>query len=493
MELLIAQIRLPRAVFAQESLRLAPVTLICGGIGTGKTVLTHVFAHPDALTYRSGLRAADCTVRIYDRRYSAQISRQLGALSGIVPAQYGMGLAETSHQLEAAKREIAGMEAELEHLRLEEADRSVRFAVRCEQKTASMRARFPAAFRQVKQAHQFAEALLHSMPRFREFGELAAMYEAAFPVQYPMLPDIPDPAVLDHLSDVSAAAYREAANALFIPIQEGLRQRCPQADYTPLLRAMTALRQVIRENLARMQEDGTSPAPTAALAEDLRRELLAVNETVRSRQISGGRTAQHDCTAAMISAAAYQLRHDIGRRQAEISGSALRRQMLEEQRNEAESRRDALAAKQKRMQGGQQDLALTAAQINRFLRDADVTGIALRAQADGTYMTVRADGTPAEQISWGEQRLLSFLYFDAVLRTVTGDCLAVLDDPFSGMDDTAASVIRRCITDAYARGNRILLTLHDPQIMREIAALLPEAVCMRLDRSPDGTVIRADT
>ena len=493
MEILIAQIRLPRAVFAQDSLRLAPVTLICGGIGTGKTVLTHVFSHPDALTYRSGVRAADCTVRIYDRRYSAQISRQTGALSGIVPAQYGAGLAETAHQLEAAKQEIAQTEAELEQLRLDETERTVRFAVRCEQKTASMRARFPAAFRTVRQAHQLAEALLRSMPRFREFGELAALYDAAFPVQYPMLPDISDPAVLDHLPDADPAAYREAANALFIPIQEALKQRCPQADYIPLLRAMTALRRAIRGNLVRMQADGASPEPTAALAEDLRRELCAVNETVRSRQISGGHTAQHDCTAAMLSAAAYQLRHDIGKRQAEISGNALRRQMLEEQRNEAENRRDALTAKRKRLSGAEQDPAPTAVQINRFLRDADVTGIALRPQPDGTYMTVRADGSPAEQISWGEQRLLSFLYFDAALRTVTGDCLAVLDDPFSGMDDAASAVIRQCIADAAARGNRILLTLHDPRTMQELAAILPDAVCMRMERMPDGTVIREDT
>ena len=68
MEILIAQIKLPRAVFAQEFFRPAPVTLVLGGVGTGKTVLTHCFSHPEALTYRSGLRAEDCAVRIYDRR-----------------------------------------------------------------------------------------------------------------------------------------------------------------------------------------------------------------------------------------------------------------------------------------------------------------------------------------------------------------------------------------------------------------------------------------
>lgn len=92
--------------------------------------------------------------------------------------------------------------------------------------------------------------------------------------------------------------------------------------------------------------------------------------------------------------------------------------------------------------------------INSVLRDSGFQGFGIRAKmgVENVYEIVRENGCVAENLSEGERNFLAFLYFCQLVRgsrtsDELKDKIVVIDDPVSGMDNTALFIVSRMVRE----------------------------------------------
>lgn len=560
----ITPIHLPAAVFQPNLFTPQRVNLIFGRNGTGKSTFANAFRDPANLSFPAGNSAADYGIFIFDRTFVAQNIQQYGDLPGIVTvsvqnAEIQMQMQSLQQQRDDCLAELSSLQAESERLH-QAAERLLSdFQEDCWRRTGEMRKRYEKALGGKKTKQKFADALLHTMPRYHEPRQLSVLYQRAFGEDarcYPLFRDIADCGALDSLHgaallpepiissadsqfsrfmrqiqavdwvqrghaqfsheatgvcpycqqtlpadfDTQMAAcfdaayqqtlrelqqyyehYRQTANAVFIPLQENLKERYPDTDYGLYLSHLKLLKQQIQSNLELIRRkiqspsSAVTPESTRALFEAIHADIVRINAAITEHNqiLTDKKSNQHTCTDAVLAYLAFKLQDTAADYQRHAAQIAMQQEILAEQLAMYRSKTETLTQRLAALRDQVADTRAAVMQINRILAEAGFQDFSLRqsTHAPYAYEVVRRDGRVAANLSEGEQRFLAFLYFDCLVRAESqrdGRKIVVIDDPFTALDteasETVMRLVRALLDDCAAQKNGIsqmfVLTSH---------------------------------
>ena len=252
--------------------------------------------------------------------------------------------------------------------------------------------------------------------------------------------------------------YRQAANAIYIPLRNNLKHCMPGYDYGYYIRCMKSLRQLLRSNLEQISRKLENPslcvetAPVSAETDELNRIIRRINTAVsRNNQIiTAHKTLQRQSAENIMEYIAFELRDEIALYQSQQSVLSLQRTAAEEVLA-AEEERHALLSQNLRsciLAAGDPDAAVST--MNRLLEKAGFRDLRLAQQEDSplTYQVLRGSGNAVSMLSEGEQYFLAFLYYYHLLSAEPGNNkkrIAVIDDPYTGLDAEAADTVCRLL------------------------------------------------
>lgn len=273
--------------------------------------------------------------------------------------------------------------------------------------------------------------------------------------------------------DAFLAAYRDAANALFVPLSRLPEEVYPAIDTKPYHDKLTAVKAVIAENIEKIKSKVAEPSKIIALdeVEPLLQELSDIissfNRLIDANNdiVSAGPKKKAECKKAVFEQIAYTLK-DVLEAYAR-SESALdaeiqaQQEIIDTQKGVLDQLKEDL-----RILNSQTVETETAMKgINTMLRDSGFQGFELRPRheeiirPDGSverivstpainYEVVRTDtGKIAENLSEGEKNFIAFLYFKQLVfgrESADGDTrekIVVIDDPVSSMDSSALFIV----------------------------------------------------
>lgn len=252
------------------------------------------------------------------------------------------------------------------------------------------------------------------------------------------------------------AQYRQAANELFLPLQENLKTCLPDYDYTRYSDLLKLLRQTISTNLERIRHKLQNPSecvrlePVAMLNESINREIIKINKAVRKNNQfkTESRKIRSDSLKEILAYIAYILRDDIAVYQSRRAQIEMCRQLLDEQRAAYQAELDALSAQYRECAAQNADPDTAVRTMNKLLAAAGFSDFRLERRSSLTYAVVRPNGAPAGMLSEGEQRFLAFLYYYHLLLAESENGtphIAVIDDPFTALDREAAGIVCKLI------------------------------------------------
>lgn len=254
--------------------------------------------------------------------------------------------------------------------------------------------------------------------------------------------------------------YRQAANQLFIPLQNNLKQMPAGTDYRVFLTLLKRLKERIKSNLERIQAKIQSPSnpvslePTKELLFEIQSEIAAINNVINenNRLIADRKSSQKLCSDSVITYLAHRFRQNIADYKLQKVQMEAARVPLMAQIEQSQAQIKACSDQIKTLTQQIMDTETAVKDINQVLSEAGFRSFYLRQSrvSDHAYEVVRYDGSIAANLSEGEQRFLAFLYFYHTVRqdtSVIKPIIAVLDDPFSGLDGEASAVILHLIAD----------------------------------------------
>lgn len=273
--------------------------------------------------------------------------------------------------------------------------------------------------------------------------------------------------------DTFLAAYRDAANALFVPLSRLPDEVYPVIDTKPYHDKLTAVKAVIAENIEKIKSKVVEPSKIIALdeVEPLLQELSDIissfNRLIDANNdiVSAGPKKKAECKKAVFEQIAYTLK-DV------LEAYARSESALDA---EIEAQQDIINTQKRVLDQLKEDLRILNSQtvetetamksINTMLRDSGFQGFELRPRheeiirPDGSvecvvptpainYEVVRTDtGKIAENLSEGEKNFIAFLYFQQLVfgrESADGDTrekIVVIDDPVSSMDSSALFIV----------------------------------------------------
>ncbi len=254
--------------------------------------------------------------------------------------------------------------------------------------------------------------------------------------------------------------YRQTANQLFIPLQNNLKQMPASTDYRMLLTLLKTLKERIKSNLERIQAKIQSPSnpvslePTKNLLFEIQSEITAINNVINenNRLIADRKSSQTLCSDSVIAYLAHLFRQDIADYKLKKAQMEAARIPLMSQIEQSQAQIRACSEQMKTLTQQIMDTETAVKGINQVLSEAGFRSFYLRQSrvSDHAYEVVRYDGSNAANLSEGEQRFLAFLYFYHTVRqdtSVIKPIIAVLDDPFSGLDREASAIVLHLIDD----------------------------------------------
>ena len=273
--------------------------------------------------------------------------------------------------------------------------------------------------------------------------------------------------------DAFLAAYRDTANALFVPLSRLPDEVYPVIDTKPYHDKLTAVKAVIAENIEKIKSKVAEPSKISALdeVEPLLQELSDIisgfNRLIDANNdiVSAGPKKKAECKKAVFEQIAYTLK-DVLEAYAR-SESALDAEIQAQQDiiNTQKGVLDQLKEDLRILNSQTVETETAMKSINTMLRDSGFQGFELRPRheeiirPDGSvervvptpainYEVVRTDtGKIAENLSEGEKNFIAFLYFQQLVfgrESADGDTrekIAVIDDPVSSMDSSALFIV----------------------------------------------------
>lgn len=273
--------------------------------------------------------------------------------------------------------------------------------------------------------------------------------------------------------DAFLAAYRDTANALFVPLSRLPDEVYPAIDTKPYHDKLTAVKAVIAENIEKIKSKVAEPSKIIALdeVESLLQELSDIisgfNRLIDANNdiVSAGPKKKAECKKAVFEQIAYTLK-DV------LEAYARSESALDA---EIQAQQDIINTQKEVLDQLKEDLRILNSQtvetetamksINTMLRDSGFQGFELRPRheeiirPDGSvervvptpainYEVVRTDtGKIAENLSEGEKNFIAFLYFQQLVfgrESADGDTrekIVVIDDPVSSMDSSALFIV----------------------------------------------------
>ena len=273
--------------------------------------------------------------------------------------------------------------------------------------------------------------------------------------------------------DAFLAAYRDTANALFVPLSRLPDEVYPVIDTKPYHDKLTAVKAVIAENIEKIKSKVAEPSKISALdeVEPLLQELSDIisgfNRLIDANNdiVSAGPKKKAECKKAVFEQIAYTLK-DVLEAYAR-SESALDAEIQAQQDiiNTQKGVLDQLKEDLRILNSQTVETETAMKSINAMLRDSGFQGFELRPRheeiirPDGSvervvptpainYEVVRTDtGKIAENLSEGEKNFIAFLYFQQLVfgrESADGDTrekIVVIDDPVSSMDSSALFIV----------------------------------------------------
>lgn len=257
--------------------------------------------------------------------------------------------------------------------------------------------------------------------------------------------------------------YKNAANALFIPLQRTPAELYPGIDLTPYTDKIAAIKGVISANLQAIAEKKNDPSKgvtiedVAAMLDELSAIIEGFNKLIRENNavLDEKPRKQAECKTAVWEHIAFMLGDEVSRYKA--SKGALEKEIstltaiIAAQRSaEADIAREITE-----LNKGYINTSATIDSVNMLLRDSDFQGFSIREKTDtpNVYEVIRPDGTIAENLSEGERNFIAFLYFYHQIKgsesTDGGqkEKIVVIDDPASSMDSSALFIVSALVRE----------------------------------------------
>ena len=284
-----------------------------------------------------------------------------------------------------------------------------------------------------------------SQPLLADFEEI---FTASFDTQYQEN--------LQRLKDFREA-YRNAANALFIPLAAIPNPLYPKIDAKPYADKLAELKTTIQLNLESIANKIENPAlsitlqPTAHILQGLSDMIANFNKLIGANNaiVAAGPKKQQECTAKVFSHIAFLLKDLIvaykksdSDLEAEIEAH---KKEIEGYDTQLTNIRDSL----KDLSGKTVETDSAIEKINLMLRDSGMHGFQLEPHESKAhvYKVVRPDGSIADNLSEGEKNFIAFLYFYYLVQgseTASEDArekIVVIDDPVSSMDSNSLFIV----------------------------------------------------
>lgn len=258
-------------------------------------------------------------------------------------------------------------------------------------------------------------------------------------------------------------AYRNAANALFAPLQTTPTELLPGKDLTPYTDKLAAIKGVISTNLQAITNKKSDPSKVVTIEEvaPMLDELAAIiegfNKLIRENNavLDEKPGKQAECKTAVWEHIAFMLKDEVARYKA--SKAALEKEMSDLAAEIAKQRsaEGEIARAIADLNKGYINTSATIDSVNMLLRDSGFQGFSIREKADtpNVYEVVRPDGSIAENLSEGERNFIAFLYFYHQVKGSENadggqkDKIVVIDDPVSSMDSSSLFIVSSLVRE----------------------------------------------
>lgn len=258
-------------------------------------------------------------------------------------------------------------------------------------------------------------------------------------------------------------AYRNAANALFAPLQTAPAELLPGTDLTPYNDKLAAIKGVISTNLQAIADKKSDPSKVVTIEEvaPMLDELAAIiegfNKLIRENNavLDEKPGKQAECKTAVWEHIAFMLKDEVARYKA--SKAALEKEMSDLAAEIAKQRsaEGEIARAIADLNKGYINTSATIDSVNMLLRDSGFQGFSIREKTDtpNVYEVVRPDGSIAENLSEGERNFIAFLYFYHQVKGSENadggqkDKIVVIDDPVSSMDSSSLFIVSSLVRE----------------------------------------------
>ena len=217
------------------------------------------------------------------------------------------------------------------------------------------------------------------------------------------------------------AAYRKAANELFIPLQNTPTELYPEIDLKPYTDKMAVLKAAIQSNIDAIKAKTDNPASVVTITEirpildELSDIISGFNSLIDANNaiVAAGPTKKTECADAVFSLLAFMLKDVIAAYRK--SGSEMQTELdsLDGDIAAHNATLDGIKTKLKTLRGKTVETDTAKDSINHMLRDSGMRGFSLQPKAgvDNVYEVRRPDGSIADNLSEGEKNFIAFLYF----------------------------------------------------------------------------------
>ncbi len=304
-------------------------------------------------------------------------------------------------------------------------------------------------------------------------------------------------------------AYRDAANALFVPLSQVPQDIYPAVEIKKYQDKLAALRAAITTNIDLIKEKQEDPTkivslePTASLMQDLSELIEGFNKLIDQNNVivEAGPKKKKECRDLVFEHMAFVLRDVFEAYNRSDTALSKEMQNLQTTINKQNETVEIIQGELRDLRSQTVETETAIANINTMLRDAGFQGFEVRPCKTGgpgaesgpsiNYEVVRTDtGLVAEDLSEGEKNFIAFLYFQQRVfgsESAEGDSrqkIVVIDDPVSSMDSGVLFIVgeqvRKMIEicrnnadnrDAVMKGNfikQIFILTHNAYFHREI-------------------------
>lgn len=259
------------------------------------------------------------------------------------------------------------------------------------------------------------------------------------------------------------SVYRELANALFIPLQNNLKDAYPKLDLTEYRDKLTILKNAIQVNLKKIEDKIVNSASvislddTAPLIDEINAIITEANKVIDENNtvVNAKQQKQAECRTGVWEHIAFALKDEVYSFRTSQKFLAAEIEALKKQISDCSRNSKALGIEMATLNRQIVNTKATVDSINILLRDSGFQGFSIREKTEtqNVYEVIRADGTIAKDLSEGERNFIAFLYFYHLVRgsdTADGgikDKIVVIDDPVSSMDSNSLFIVSALVRE----------------------------------------------